>query len=296
MNFQDKLMCHAQIVSLLTNKWATWEEIKNRIASKIDDSSTYNVRTFQRDVKTIAETFGIEIKYANQKNAYGIDNKSEAKANIEALVLLTSKINKVDLPSFVFKDDQDGLGAVHLEEIIFAIENQFSLSILYQKFQKNTSETRNLIPLALKENNKRWYLLAEDLDKGSLRIFGLDRMNFLKINFSKGKSKFHREEIFKLWNSSIGITLPERGKSTSEVILKVDSVLAPYLLSLPWHVSQKSKDEGERGILVEMNVLIDNYLINKILSCMPYVEVIKPNLLKEKIKEILTQSLKKNES
>lgn len=90
----------------------------------------------------------------------------------------------------------------------------------------------------------------------------------------------------------MGIEIGGFGQSVEKIIIKVDEKMAPYFKSLPWHQTQKILKEDSTGILLQMELMVTNDLINKIMSIVQHTEIIEPKPLKEKIKLNLTKALR----
>lgn len=295
MNYKDKLLRHYYIIGYLSTKSRQWNEIRNRLVDKLDNSlGDYSIRTFQRDLNSIREIFGIEISFNSTLKSYEISNQEIIKQKLNSLSHLIMSLNETSKNNYVLNDDFEGLGAVHLTDIMEAIANQYYIHFEYKKYDETRINRREVIPILLKENNKRWYLLGEDIHKEKLRVFGLDRIENLQIKFSRRKSKYSLTECAKLWNNTMGIEFGQAGQKAEIVLLRFDAVMAPYVKSLPWHSSQIIKDEKPTHSDFEMEVLITNDLINKIMSCVQFVTVLEPLHLKNTIINNLQQAIKNN--
>jgi predicted DNA-binding transcriptional regulator YafY len=66
-----------------------------------------------------------------------------------------------------------------LTNIIEAMKNNHVVKLTYRSFIHGTFHTFSAKPYCLKMFQKRWYLLARNLDDNCLRIYGLDRLENL---------------------------------------------------------------------------------------------------------------------
>ena len=263
--------------------------------NKVDDSTEdYHIRTFQRDIKAIYDLFAVEIRYNQVLLAYEVLNRDHAKQCLNALSVLALRFDKSEKRTHVITNEDEGLGAVHLTDIIEAIDNSFSLRFEYLKYSETSKSIREVIPLLLKLQNRRWYLLAEDVQKEKLRVYGLDRMDNLEIRFNRVKSRFPFSECNKLWNETLGIETGKAGQQSEIIILRVESSMAGYVKSIPWHYSQKVLTENSAYAEFEFKLIVTNDLINKIMSFIQFVQIIEPFHLKEKVIKNLKQGLENN--
>ena len=80
----------------------------------------------------------------------------------------------------------------------------------------------------------------------------------------------------------IGVTKRE-GQQSEKVLLRFPKDEYPYVATKPWHGSQKKVAEDKNGVTIELDVVINYELEQKILSWGDYVEVIAPASLRENI-------------
>ena len=131
-----------------------------------------------------------------------------------------------------------------LTKVMTAMMENKVISITYCKYSSSTPEVLNIHPYAVKEYEKRWYLIGYCVERKALRLYGLDRIRSIKETgdtFVYPKD-FNAREKFVV---SFGPYLPE-GKPQI-IRLKAYGTEALYLKDLPLHESQtliSSDDEG----------------------------------------------------
>ena len=77
---------------------------------------------------------------------------------------------------YVFLENRQPKGLEHFSGLFYAIRNKRILKFTHYKYWDETVTVRTVHPLALKESQGRWYLLAVDTKDNRLKTFGLDRM------------------------------------------------------------------------------------------------------------------------
>jgi predicted DNA-binding transcriptional regulator YafY len=82
----------------------------------------------------------------------------------------------------------------------------------------------------------------------------------------------------------IGVTLP-KDTTSEKVVLFVTSARWPYIMTKPIHGSQKPPRNVENGVIVELDVVINQELISRILSYGKDVIVLEPSHLVDRIKD-----------
>ena len=130
-----------------------------------------------------------------------------------------------------------------LTSAIEAMTENNVIEVEYKKYTSTSSERLTLHPYAVKENAKRWYLIAYCVEREGLRVYGLDRIQSIRITDSTFKMPkgFDVDEIFA---TSFGIYLPD-GKG-QKVTFRTSTKEAQYIRDLPLHSSQQEEiNDGE---------------------------------------------------
>ena len=152
----------------------------------------------------------------------------------------------------------------------------------YKSFKSTDFKERIVSPLLLKEYRNRWYLISFDESKNDIITFALERMlnlESIKEN-STIPSSFNPKEYFEY---STGITAY---KGEPELIeIKADSISAKYILSQPFHHSQKLISENNEYSIFQLKVFISEELIRSFLSFGGEIEVLSPVNLRSVIKQ-----------
>ena len=188
-----------------------------------------------------------------------------------------------------FESTPSTKGSHHLAPLLNAIKEKKKVELKYQKFSDSTSTQYLLNPYLLKEYRNRWYLLAWDENKESIRTFGCDRIVEVKVSErTYSEINFNSEEYFK---HAIGITVIDDSPPI-KVVFKCSEILASYLNSQPLHASQKVESiNGEHR--VTLNVLVTFELVQWLQGFTDEVTVIEPLHLRDKLSEKLVKAAKK---
>ena len=89
----------------------------------------------------------------------------------------------------------------------------------------------------------------------------------------------------------IGVTKRE-GQQAEKVLLRFPKNEYPYVATKPWHGSQKKVDEDDTSVTIELDVVINYELEQKILSWGDYVEVLRPQTLRDTIGHRLENAIR----
>jgi predicted DNA-binding transcriptional regulator YafY len=182
------------------------------------------------------------------------------------------------------------LGMEWFDTIYDAIIDYNSLKITHAKYDSNDKPKPFIVsPYMLREYNNRWYMVAKKHDDKTdfIYCFGLDRIK--SISVSKEKFKFHNRkpfDAFDFFEHSIGITR-ENKAAPLDLVLKFSKLNIPYVLSEPWHHSQKKIEQTPESLTVSLKVYPSHELNMKVLSYGAGVKVIKPTEYKKYILSVI---------
>ena len=220
--------------------------------------SPYSRRTFNNHRKDVEDVFGIYIECNRSTNRYFIEYSDDvADENAESAWL----INTFSVNSLLRSGKERLSGRVsvenipsghrHLATIMDAMNDNLKLIIEYKKYSSNESETLTIHPYAVKENAKRWYILAYCEDREGMRVYGLDRVQNLKITTKSFKmpQNFDVDEKFA---TSFGVYLAE-GKG-EKITFRTSIKEASYLRDLPLHHTQQ--EEAHDGNYVTFSIFV----------------------------------------
>lgn len=298
MSKQGYIARYFNIVSKLSKqKYCSFEELNSYLEGQFemmkvfDDTLEFNFskRTLQRDIREIRTILGIDIVYSRAHKGYYIEQddyssdlflKTIEEINSFSALKLTNSLEHV-----VYLEKRQPKRAEFLPDIIQAIQKKNKLEFTYHKFGESKETTRKVNPIAIKEFNNRWYLIAEDQD--FIKNFGIDRMSKVVILKEKiGKEiEFDYDEKYQ---HCFGIIAPTT-EPAYDVKLEVGLKQGAYLQTLPLHSSQHVIKKSADKMVFGLKVYITTDFISEILSMGKYVKVIEPQILKDRIKEHLDE-------
>ena len=200
----------------------------------------------------------------------------ELKARLEQSFNLTTEENVLSFDENPFLTGREYIG-----ELYHAIINKQVLEIEYHPFKREDNIVFTIHPYHLKQYNNRWFLFGLNNEHKIITNIALDRINSIKESKLKyiANTEINFDEFF---DDVIGVTIPE-DKTLHKVILKIDNKLWPYIKTKPLHGSQKTKEENEEYAIVQLELMLNYELEALILSYGEQMEVIEPELLKNRI-------------
>lgn len=288
----------SMIIRRLERGPATYEQIKSYLEeeSNIQDKNfTISLRTLQRDINDIYSLLNIEI--VNEKRGdkrYFINSKPEIQEHSQRLLESYQIINAInasqDFADLVFLETRKPNGLEHFYGLLYAVKNKRILNFQHYKYWDETITNRIVHPLALKESQGRWYLIAVDTKDNKLKTFGLDRMSDIDISKSKFRTTYSYN-LKELFAHAFGIINDEK-ESPQIIRLKFNYEQGQYVKNYPLHTSQKIISANDEEVVVELYLYITYDFIKELLSFNSEVVVISPAKLRNELKKQLLNTLK----
>ena len=274
------------------------QEISDKWESRFD--SQYSRRTFNNHRKDVEDVFGIYIDCNRRTNRYFIEYSEDvADENAESAWLInTFTVGKVlsmgrqRLSGRVAVENIPS-GHQHLTSVMEAMTDNHEIVIGYRKYSSPEAERLTLQPYAVKESAKRWYMIAYCVERQGLRVYGLDRIQYLEITDRSYKMPrgFDVDELFA---TSFGIYLPEQ--RAQKIVFRTSAKEAKYLRDLPLHSSQCEEESGQDHVTFSIFVCAKdkngkfyNDLIMELCRYGSRIEVLSP----EDVREAVATELKK---
>ena len=270
------------------------EEIASRWESRYGEA--YPRRTFANHRDAVEEVFGIIIACNRSTNRYYINAAESAVDKREAVEYLVNTftvnslltLGKHRLSGRVAVEDIPS-GQKYLTSVMQAMLDGRQLVIGYKKYMSDETETRHICPYAVKEFEKRWYIVAYSMDAGALRTYAMDRITSIDIT----GDTFRMPEGFSvdaLFENSYGIYLPE-DENPVLVRLKATKREAAYLKDLPLHKSQLVEEETSEYTIFALNVIPNRNFVMELCKRGDALEVLQPKELRDTVKHQLEKAL-----
>lgn len=273
----------------------SWPQVQRRWEDRYGES--YPRRSFLNHRSAVEEVFGIAITCDRSTNRYRIDRSESAVDQREAVDYLINTftvnslltLGKERLSGRVSVEDVPS-GQKYLIPVMQAMLDNAVIRIEYRKYQSPKADRRTLYPYAVKEFEKRWYIVAYSVDAGQLRTYAMDRIRHLERtdeHFTMPRG-FDVEEVFE---SSYGIYLPESGQAPVLVKLRTTVREAAYLRDLPLHPSQTLLEQTSDHCVFALRVIPNPNFVMELCKHGDGLEVLEPASLREEIKQKLKKTM-----
>lgn len=256
-------------------------EVYNRKYYKYSDSeySITNIPVTDNDVKVMNEAIQLLRQF---KDFSLFKEMNGVLQRLEDSVYSSQNNNK----SIIHLDKNEQLKGLEFIDIIYkAIQQKKVLFLNYQSF--NAKEPKHMVihPQLLKEYNNRWFLIGFSNNK--IFNLALDRIQNASITDSIDYVDKHinGDTFFKdVVGVTVSRTRPQR------IQFWVDKKNSPYVITKPFHKSQRIIEECEDGVVFNIFVQINFELERLILGFGESIEVIKPQKLRNRIFEKLKKA------
>ena len=297
-----------QTLTAAGERGMTLQEIDGKYSRRY--GQTYSRRTFNNHRLAVEEIFGVDIECDRKTNRYFIPFSVDVLDNDESIGWI---VNTFTVNSLLSLGKERLSGRVSVEEIpsgqkyltaiMQAMEDGKELEITYGKYSSTSSEIFHIQPLAVKEHERRWYLVAfcherarlpekGNGDQSAWRVYGLDRISSLRETEDTFKmpKDFDVDGIF---SQSYGIYFPQAGQKPVTIRFKVSEEEARYLRDLPIHTSQVEEDETDGGgRIFRIRVIPNRNLTMEFCRHAGKLEVLEPESVRKEMKVELEKAYK----
>lgn len=252
--------------------------------------------TFKRDLHQIKNYFNIPIKYDKREKGYFIENSYENDSIIESVLesfeILSSLGSDGGMPEYIIPEKRKSNGTEHFSFLQSCIKNGEVISFDYFKYDTENVTHPIIAPYALKESQRRWYLLGVPDGKFEIRAYGLDRMSKLDATGKRFEKIITSDDIIAKYTSSFAMFTSEQ--EPQHIVLSYDKRDGNYVKSFPIHDSQKIEKEEENCVIFSFFLKIELDFIMELLSRSWSVEVIEPSSLRNQLCTIFTDASLRN--
>ncbi|WP_353777020.1 WYL domain-containing protein [Winogradskyella sp. 3972H.M.0a.05] len=245
-----------------------------------DDYSIKNIPVTDKDIKIMNEA----IEMLRQFKDFSLFKEMDGVLQrLEDSVYSSQKQKR----AIIHLDKNEQLkGLEFIDPIYQAIQNKKVIKVTYQSFKAKTSNTMTIHPQLLKEFNNRWFVLA--LHKGKDISLALDRISKI-VEDEKALYKDLEVDGDEYYSEVVGVTVAKT--RAQRVQFWIDKSNAPYVITKPFHKSQRIIEEREDGVVFDILVQVNFELERLILGFGDSIEVIKPQKLRDRMLDKLNNAI-----
>ena len=176
----------------------------------------------------------------------------------------------------------------HFPVIMTALLNRKQLQIRHYNRGNDQSLCRTISPQRLLYYRDNWYLDAWCHLRDGLRCFAVDAIDEITALPEKAQD-IPEERLNQEFNTTYGIFA---GCQTTDAVLRFSPECARWVSREEWHPDQQGSMDEEGRYLLCLPYSHDTELLMDIMRYGPEVEVLKPESLRRKVKELLELTLK----
>ena len=262
------------------------------MTDEVADGNPLPRSSFNKYRDAILDMFGLVIE-CDKTYHYYISNPSEIEGDRTKQWLLSTLTTGLTLgDSSTIKDsiilENVPAGYEFLPVILQAIRQTRTIQMGYRKFGSE-AYTKPVDPYAVKLFHQRWYMLADNGERMS--IYSLDRM----LSATLTDEHFERSADFSpeaYFSEYFGVMTD--GTPMEHVVVRAYGKMANLLRTLPLHASQREmeSEDGHTDFSIDIRPTID--FVSELLSKIDGLDVLQPESLKEKIRQIMESALRRN--
>ncbi|WP_347567266.1 WYL domain-containing protein [Olleya sp. YS] len=269
----DKLGYNAPIV-VYDRKYYKYED---------EDYSITNSPISNQDLTKLSEAVSF------LKQFQGFSHFTELGSMVQKLEdhVYTQKTQEKSLIDFEKNNNLKGLE--FLDKLYQFILKKQTIDITYQSFKARQESTFAFHPYLLKEFRNRWFIIGKRNKNEGIMNLALDRI----IAVKKSSKPYVIDQSFdsnNYYENVIGVSVSPN-MDTENVVFYVNHKHAPYVVTKPFHKSQKVIERDNYGVMFSMQVQLNFELEKEILGLGESIKIIAPERLKRNIKERLYDAI-----
>ena len=277
-----------------TYRKLTLDELNQKwINDDVANGNPLQRSSFNRHRDAIQDMFGIIIDCEPKTYKYFIGNQEVlSDDSISQWLFSTLNVHVLLVDISAVNDrlvlEETPAGEQYLDTIIRAIKSNHRLLMGYKKFEAEGYE-KVVCPYALKLFRQRWYLLALN-DEDQMRIYALDRVTMMEPTNETFEmpANFSVQDYFSEYFGVLTTDTP-----LTHVILRAHKWMPNYLRTLPLHHSQRELESTPDYTDFSYDIRPTSDFLGELLRHSDGIEVLQPLDLREKMRQIIENILKR---
>jgi len=173
-------------------------------------------------------------------------------------------------------------GLEHLDTLYQAILKKLAVKLKYRSFKSRNVNEFSFLGYILKQFNNRWFLVGRKHGKEQIMNLALDRI--ISIDFDLSISYDLGDfDADKFYRNTYGVSVMSDRKLI-KIVMLVDRVSAPYILTKPFHASQCLLEKKKDGSAIIQLQVHHNFEIERlILGFGAGIQVLQPKRLQNRL-------------
>lgn len=209
----------------------------------------------------------------------------------EIIAKLENKVH-TNVPSreqiIQFETHTQSAGGNWLQSLFSAVKEKSALRIIYKPFSKTEPKELLFHPYLLKQYRNRWFVFGREEYNNYVTNLALDRI----VSIKNSSTSFVQNDLFSpddYFKHLVGVSMP-RNSPIEDVVIRIKATTVPYLTSKPIHNLQEITKTYKNGdVQIKIPVYINYELESTIMSYGKALEVLKPEVLRNSLKELMNE-------
>lgn len=211
----------------------------------------------------------------------------EVLKKIENKIFAINNKNKTIID---FEKNNNLKGLEFIDPIYNAIKEKKNLKIVYQPFSSKNPIIILLSPYLLKEYRNRWFVFGAWKKNRHATPLALDRILRLTSTSDYPFAANSEPDFEKYFNNIIGVT-KHINRPVEEIVFHVTANEAPYVITKPFHHSQKIISTDETGTTFSLNLILNFEAERELIGFGESLTILKPEWFRKRFKERITKML-----
>lgn len=261
--------------------------------TEFSEGTALSRTTFNRHRAAVEEIFGITIGCDADNKYYIVDSDLLRSNTVQEWMLSTLTVSNIvgearGLHDRILLESIPTEGEL-LRQVVDAMKHGVRIMVHYHRYGQQEDSEWVVEPYCIKLFRRRWYLLCHFNDGGFI-VLSFDRITGLTFTDESFviDPGFSAEDFF---SEYFGVMTDDRVPLT-RIILRAYGNERYALRDLPLHPSQKLLEEGDGYVDFELNLRPTSDFLAHLLSRGRWVEVISPDNIAQKIKELHQEAIK----
>ena len=252
------------------------------------DYSITNIPLTDQDLVKLGET----VSFLKQFKDFSHFNEMDAM--VQKLEDHVASRREKRPPVVMMEKNENLRGLEHLDKLYRAITREDVVRITYQSFTAKNPNTFSFHPYVLKEFRNRWFLVGSRGRNRAVQNLALDRM----LHISQTEEAYYKPAGFdteEYFRDVIGVTVGSAAKPV-KIVLFVRDKSAPYVLTKPFHASQKVVSRDAFGVTISLSVQVNIELERDLLAFGEDIIILQPQRLRRRVMERFRTAVERYQS